>query len=263
MPGKKLRRALSGRLRLWMEHNLLRHRVSAPPELIPRARAQRVMVLAPHPDDDVIGCGGTLCKHRMAGDDVSVIYLTDGARGRDHAAPPCPETAKERRREAERAAGVLGIRDLVFLEFTDGELSSGAETVTLLLRELERTSPQAVFLPFLQDSHPDHRAANRAFAAAVRKRKARMDVYAYEVWTPLPANRLVDISSVAGDKEKAIRMHASQALEADYAAAALGMNRFRSLPVTRGKGFCEAFFFLNAVHYASLVEETLGNKSSW
>jgi len=258
MLGKKLRGVLPGRSRSWVKHLLPGHDVSTEPELIPRARARRVAVLAPHPDDDVIGCGGTLRKHCLAGDAVTVIYLTDGARGRDHAAPPDPETAAERRREASEAAGILGIQDLRFLDFTDGELSPGTETAERILLELERVNPRAVFLPFLLDAHRDHRAANRAFAQAVRRWKEPMDVYAYEVWTPLPANRLVDISSVAADKERASRMHASQMEHTDLVATTLGLNRFRSMSVSRGKGFCEAFFSQDASRYAALVEETLG-----
>jgi len=216
-----------------------------------------VAVLAPHPDDDVIGCGGTLCKHRRAGDAVTVVYLTDGARGLDHSAPPSRRTAQTRRKEAERAAGLMDIRDLVFLDFPDGGLAANTETVNRLLRELERVDPQAVFLPFLLDDHPDHRAANRIFAAAAPHCSgSRMEVYAYEVWTPLPANRLVDISPVVDIKEKAIRAHTSQTGRMDYAAATLGLNRFRALPVTGGKGFCEAFFSTEADRYAALVRET-------
>jgi LmbE family N-acetylglucosaminyl deacetylase len=221
-----------------------------------------VAVLAPHPDDDVIGCGGTLCKHRREGEAVSVVFLTDGACGLDHKAPPSRRTAQTRRREAERAAGLLGIQDLVFLDFPDGGLAANQEAVDRLLRELERVDPQAVFLPFLLDDHPDHRAANRIFAAAAPHFAGScMEVYAYEVWTPLPANRLVDISSVADIKEKAIRIHASQTGRMDYAAATLGLNRFRALTVTGGQGFCEAFFSVDAERYAALVRKTLGSRS--
>jgi len=235
--------------------------VGSAPVLIPRARAERVAVLAPHPDDDVIGCGGTLCKHTRAGDSVTVIYLTDGARGLDHAGPPSRTTARTRRGEAEAAAGLLGIRDLVFLDLEDGRLAADARTVTLLHRALERASPQAVFLPFLLDGHRDHRAANRVFAAAAtRCTGLRMDVYAYEVWSPLPANRLVDITPVADTKERAIRLHASQMGQVDYATATLGLNRFRSLAVAAGKGFCEAFFSLDARRYSELVHDSLGRR---
>ena len=51
------------------------------PTLIEKPEANRVLVLAPHPDDDVIGCGGTLCKHVQADDEVMVAYMTDGSRG--------------------------------------------------------------------------------------------------------------------------------------------------------------------------------------
>jgi N-acetylglucosamine malate deacetylase 1 len=261
MHGTRLRHLFPRGFRRRILETLLPPDPGSAPVLVSRGPAGRIAVLSPHPDDDVIGCGGTLCKHCLAGDSVTVITLTDGARGMNHAAPPSLQTAETRRAEARNASGLLGIRDRVFLDLPDGALSADAETVGRLIEELDRLTPHCVFLPFLLDGHRDHRAANRLFAAAVRRTRRPMEVYAYEVWTPLPANRLVDISTVAAIKERAIRMHVSQAGRMDYAAAAMGLNRFRSLSVSGGKGSCEAFFSMDAGRYADLVERTLGRRS--
>lgn len=238
--------------------SLLRPTLDDAPRLVERAPAAPVAVLAPHPDDDVIGCGGTLYKHRQAGEAVTVIYLTDGGRGNDWKSAPSPELADRRRLEAEAAAQVLGIGNPAFLGFTDGELAPTPVVIDRVLEALAAVSPRCVFLPSPLDEHPDHQAANRIFAALVPRLRNRVTVFSYEVWTPLDPNRLVDISGAAAVKEKAIRRHASQVRHIDYAGAALGLNRFRSLSLGSGCGFYEAFFAAEAKAYAALVKEILG-----
>ena len=258
---QRLARALPAELRRWIRFSLLRREAGLEPVIIEKAEAGKVAVLAPHPDDDVIGCGGTLHKHRLAGDPVTVIYLTDGARGDDVDGPPSTELAATRRKEAEEAAGLLGIENLVFLGYPDGELSAVKGAAERLAGELEAAGPEAVFLPFLLDEHPDHVATDRIFAAALRRWGEGVTVYAYEVWTPLAPNRLVDISAVAAVKEEAIRRHASQMRNVDYAEPTLGLNRFRSIAIASGRGLFEAFFMMDAAGYGRLVEEIWGEQN--
>jgi len=241
-----------------LRFSLLRRRLEPGTRFLDRPPAEAIAVLAPHPDDDVIGCGGSLCKHRRAGEDVTVIYLTDGGRGNDWTAGPSPELARTRRREAEEAADLLGIRKLVFLDFPDGELAPGRVTTNRIYQALEVSGARCVFLPSPLDDHPDHQAANRILASLIPRLDRNTSVYAYEVWTPLEPNRLVDITEAVAVKEAAIRRHASQTRLVDYAAATLGLNRFRSLSVTAGRGFCEAFFAAEAETYRRLVKEILG-----
>ena len=87
-----------------------------------------------------------------------------------------------------------------------------------------------------------------------------MEVYAYEVWTPLVPNRLVDISSAAAVKEEAIRKHVSQMKHMDHVGTTLGLNRFRSKTVAPGQGLFEAFLAMDAIAYAKLVDQILGTK---
>ena len=252
--GKGISRSIRNRLRF----SVLRRGLDSGAVLVDRAPADRVAVLAPHPDDDVIGCGGTLYKHRQAGEAVSVIYLTDGSRGNAWASGSSAELAAIRRREAQEAARVLGVEALVFLDYPDGELAASGTVADRVLESLHATLAQCVFLPSLVDDHPDHLATNRIFTALAPRLDARTTVFAYEVWTPLAPNRLVDISGAAAVKEEAIRKHASQIRLVDYAGAMLGLNRFRSLPTACGRGFCEAFLAADARTYARLVKEVLG-----
>ncbi len=258
--GKYLNQALSPGLPPWIKACLLQQESGNGLRQIEKAREDRIAVLAPHPDDDVIGCGGTLYKHRLAGDHITVIYLTDGACGDDYSGPPSLTLAAQRRREATAAAGLLGIEELKFLNYPDGKLPSNTATAQHLLKTLKEVKAQAIFLPFLLDEHPDHIATNRLFAKISPELAPKATVYAYEVWAPLRPNRVIDISSVLEKKKEAIRKHVSQMDHIDYAEAIAGLNKYRSMSTGSGRGHYEAFFEMKAARYGLLANQILGTK---
>jgi LmbE family N-acetylglucosaminyl deacetylase len=85
--------------------------------------AVRALVLSPHPDDESIGCGGTIGLMKAAGATVDVLFMTSGEAG--HPEPPKAELAKalleQRKKEAASACGVLGVDNIFFLGGRDGE----------------------------------------------------------------------------------------------------------------------------------------------
>src|SRR5437016_1821426 len=82
-----------------------------------------VMVIAPHPDDEVIGCGGTVIRHVRAGDQVSIIYLTRGERSRGFPWLSAAQKQARRMKEAICSCSILGVTDTLFLDGVDGNLS--------------------------------------------------------------------------------------------------------------------------------------------
>jgi len=240
-----------------LRFSFLRRGLDSGPDLVDRAPAERIAVLVPHPDDEVIGCGGTLYKHTQAGETVTTIYLTDGGKGNQWCLGPSPELIRTRRLEAEEASRVLGITNLVFLDYSDGGLAPSEPVVKGVFEALQAARPQCIFLPFFLDDHPDHVATNLIFAALAPQLKGKMQVFAYEVWTPLPPNRIVDISAVVSVKEEAIHKHVSQMNQVDYAGGILGLNRYRSMSAASGHGFFEAFFAADIETYAKLVQKIL------
>src|SRR5438552_3997191 len=103
---------------------------------------QEVLVVAPHPDDETFGCGGTIKWLTKDGNHVDVAFMTRGELGSElegHANRQALEqVAQERTREAEEACGILGVRRLVFLDGKDGQLS-GQPFLKDALAELLRT----------------------------------------------------------------------------------------------------------------------------
>jgi len=116
-----------------------------------------VLVVAPHPDDESIGCGGTLRLHADRGDRVDVVFLTSGELGIEELAADAARKVRED--EAERAAGLLGLNRLFFLRHPDWFLSDDEEAVRVaLLRVVEECAPDRVLYPHAAEAHPDHAA---------------------------------------------------------------------------------------------------------
>lgn len=183
----------------------------------------RVLVLAPHPDDEILGCGGAVIAHRRRGDPVKVLFAADGGRGGVGRARP-PGLAARRRREARAAARILGVRELEFWDYPDGGLFAARDLTGRLAALLERERPDVVYRPGAEDSHPDHRALARAFSAALgRVRPALLDCR-YEVWSCPRPTALLDISRDFARKERAMRAYRSQLASADL----LRLSRLRA-----------------------------------
>lgn len=203
----------------------------------------RVLVIAPHPDDETIACGGSVALLAADGVPVTVAVITDGEAG---AGGPLRggDVGRLRRGETVSACRVLGIDDLRFLGLADGRLEERRDDLETGLRDLvQETRPEVVVLPWFGDDHPDHRAANRALGSALAAAQATApdEVWGAEVWTPVPVTRLVDISAVVDRKRAALAEHATPGEALDLGAA-LGLNRYRSLHGLRGRGYAEAFF---------------------
>lgn len=187
-----------------------------------------ILVIAPHPDDEVIGCGGAvrLCVER--GERVSVAFLTSGELGLKHL--PHARAWKIREAEARNAARILGLKKLYFLRQPDWMLGDHTAAVAKRLKSvIKAESPRVVYLPHLKDGHPDHKFALPILRAALNGiRGVKPRLLAYEVWTPLATHDVVtDISKVMSRKLHALRAHRSQLDEFDYVKAVMGLNQFR------------------------------------
>jgi N-acetylglucosamine malate deacetylase 1 len=189
-----------------------------------------ILVIAPHPDDETIGCGGALCLHAAKGDRVAVVFLTSGELGLKHLARE--KAWQVREAEAKAASRLLGVARLDFLRLPDwavgDHLKKGAR---LLLPILKAERPGLVYLPHPRDWHPDHRATLPLLSTALRRiRLPGVELRAYEVWTPLSEfDQLEDITRVMPRKLRALRAYRSQLREFDYERAVRGLNQFRGV----------------------------------
>jgi LmbE family N-acetylglucosaminyl deacetylase len=233
-----------------------------PPRPIDAFDARPVLVLAPHMDDEVIGCGGTLRRHVLAGAPATVLFLTDGRRGGPNGAPGGDELVAARKRESRRAADVLGLRELVFLDEPDGELAPSKRVIERVLALWRRVRPGFVYAPSALDVHDDHWAANLVLHGCLAAAGGELEgtgalLRQYEVWTPLLVNRLVDIEGVLADKLRALAQFESQAPQLDLARVCAGLGAYRSLHLGGGRGHAEAFYESTLAEYRVLMERFL------
>lgn len=213
---------------------------------------RRALVLAAHPDDETAGCGGAMLLLADAGATVEVAVATSGERT---AGSPYPteETARRRQADARRAIELLGARSPRFLGYPDGALPDHVDALADDLRGLVAdVAPDAIFLPWFLDGHPDHRAVADALGRAGVA--PSVELRGYETWTPLPANRHVDITKVFARKEAALAAHETAHLGFDVGAI-LGINRYRSAYATIGAGYVEGYLVAPAGRWFALADE--------
>lgn len=191
---------------------------AVPPAALPEGR---LALIAPHPDDEVLGLGATLARRARAragaADRDAVICVSDGAASHPGAIDPA---ALRRRRAAEAAAGAadLGVA-LRRLDLPDGGLDAAA-VAAALGPELDSLRPAAVAVTWLGDGHPDHHAC--AAAAARWAGAAGVPLLSFPVWMwhwarpgdpAVPWDRLRRLDAAAGDfavKRRALGRHRSQ-----------------------------------------------------
>jgi N-acetylglucosamine malate deacetylase 1 len=219
--------------------------------------AETVLVLAPHMDDETIGCGGTLAKHIARGAAVTVAFLTDGAGGgaQPETTSPAESLSATRKREAQLALSVLGIQQHHFLDAADGALRSTPALAEKLRQILLAGRFDLIYLPFFLEEHPDHRAASRVLLDAAHGTDLKFQCLGYEVWTPLFPNCLVNIDATLALKRAALAHYRSQLAEADYAHTQFGLNAYRSAALLGGScRHAEAFCALPLRQYRELYE---------
>lgn len=205
----------------------------------------KVLLLAPHPDDETIGCGGSLALHQSHDDPVKVIVLTDGgyAEGWD---VDREEYIAIREQETRLAMSVLGVSDVEFWRLPDRGLIVEAASVGRLVATLKDYQPTLLYIPSPQEAHPDHVAATQLAWAAIEEVGFSGRVCLYEVAMPIRPNLLVDITTVVGEKERAMACYKSQLQLHDYTSMILGLNRYRSYSLPGSVTHAEAFWCLDS-----------------
>jgi len=243
-----------------------------PPAILETPPGNRILVLAPHPDDECIGCGGTLAKCISAGREVRVIILTDGRFGSSQIrqlADNDPEKVRLqnelieiRQAETRCAMELIGVKDIRFLDAVDSRLTAEVERIgNALARELDDWKPDTVILPFITDRHADHFATSRCLVQACmqldRQYTDKLQCMGFEAWSPIYANALVDISATMEKKLQAIRCYQSQLADLDYASAVEGLNRYRALTGITAGSYAEAFYICTLPEYERLYRQLL------
>ena len=230
----------------------------------PLPAARRVLVLAPHADDEVFGCGGSLRLLAEAGATITVIVASDGALGGSRDRPEADALIAEREAETRAAARELGYPAPAFWRLPDRGLRYGEALVGRVLEAMQSADADLVFAPALTELHADHQALALAAAEALRRLGGERSVAFYEVSAPLLPNTLIDITACEESKRAAMRCFRSQLSQQPYDERIAALNRYRSYTLGQGVRAAEAFFMAPAAElangFAPLFESALGRR---
>ena len=216
-----------------MEEQFIPHRI------VNLIEGERILVLAPHPDDEIFGCGGALMHYVAAGKEVRVVIVTDGGYGVD--ATLRSQYVAQRQEESRQASKIIGCGEPQFLGHPDHGLSYSESLVQELQEIIERCRSDLVFAPSLMEIHPDHRALAMSTIEAVRRLGTGVRLALYEVGAPGRPNTLVDITSVQTRKQAAMRCFGSQLLRQRHDLHMESLNKYRTYALPGTVEAVEAF----------------------
>lgn len=224
-----------------------------------------LVVISPHPDDEVIGSGGLILGHRLANEDVSVLVMTNGRMG-DPGGDQSDAYVALREKECRAAGAVLGSKETHFLGFDDGGLvdllrQDLGPAVATLVEKLELIPHSTLALPSPFELHPDHKATFLLGFEAWTQGGRKERLILYEVGSLMPCNFLLDITAVGDKKDEALACYASQLVHHDITAKvrALDIARCANIPdqaVKRCEGYLEVKA-KSADEFRRLVDELL------
>ncbi len=174
----------------------------------------KILVIAPHPDDEVLGCGGAIARHSQKGDDVCLCIVTQAYE---------PEWTREfiekRPKEVENVCKILGIKKVFFLGFPTVKLDTIPQKeindkVSALIKEI---SPDVLYIPHSGDINKDHKivfesalVAARPLASSVKKIISYETLSETEWGSPFVPNLYVDISDTIKKKTEAMKSYESE-----------------------------------------------------
>lgn len=199
---------------------------------------QRLLVLAPHPDDEIFGCGGLLALAVQQGAQAHVAVVSDGAAA-GSAALREQESCAAARAIAGGSPALAPVLD--FWRLPDRGVVPDAALVARIRAALAASNAQWLLAPSPFEIHPDHRAVCLAAIEAAEDSAAQLGFY--EVGQPLLPNRLIDITAVLERKRAAMACFASQLAIQQYDDHVQALNRYRAYTLGDAVSHAEALWF--------------------
>ena len=177
----------------------------------------KILIIAPHPDDEVLGCGGTIAKHTKEGDEVYLCIVTKA-----YAPDWSEEFLKNRPKEIEKANKILGIKETYFLDYPTVKLDtfSQKELNESLSKVVNKVNPDILYIPHKGDLNKDHRLVFEASLVATRPANHKVKrILSYETLSetewgqsiePFIPNVYVDISETFEKKIEAVKAYETE-----------------------------------------------------
>ncbi len=246
-----------------------------PYEVCSQVGSGRILVLAPHPDDEAIGCGGAIIRHIANHDNVHVVIVTDGRLGDPGLADKIRRGAASdaeienyigtRRNESKKAGKILGYGAPIFWDIIDRQLIHNEQIVVRVFDIISRINPSAVYCPSIYEMHPDHRNLSLAVLEAIHRLKLKPDLFMYEVGRPIPSpDILLDITDQWETKLAAVRCFGSQLNVCPLDKYISALNYFRTYTLTDDIKKAEAYIVIQGKcfneHFNKILEDELKDR---
>ena len=221
---------------------------------------ETVLIVAAHPDDEVLGCGGTIARHVHQGDDTHVIFMTDGVGSRS----PASKLAKKSRADSAKAAlKILGVDQVYFFDFPD----NGMDSIPLLniVKRLEKLAskinPSVVYTHHYGDLNVDHRITNQSVLTCFRPEPGNpvKKIFGFEIvssteWNdphlgPFLPTHFVDIVGFQDIKMEALRAYEEEMRNYPHSRShehLLALTKHRGAGI--GLNYAEAFTVIRSIY---------------
>lgn len=202
----------------------------------------KVLVFAPHPDDEVIGCGGSIIKHLQQGNEVFVVFVGDTT-GIDCNFLKPEEYSRQRKIEIKKAISLLGLKEDNIIILQEDPWHYNEERLRIEFLDIVRkTKPHVCYIPHLHDGHVDHQVVNKAALEAINMAPSPwfqkygdkntcplvQTVLGYEIWTPIESPNYFEPLGDDILEKKMTALQAYQTQEVDkYEHAYRGINAYR------------------------------------
>lgn len=200
-----------------------------------RGRKDNLLVIAPHPDDDVLGAGGSMAEASAGGRGVFSLYITDG-RGSPRIDHSISDEKMAGRREGEALAALKAVGGAggFFLRRRSAELrgAGGAEALKEMTGILQSIAPNTIYLPAPYERHRTHQICTRLAVDALRQSGVKAALLGYSLWGCFWGEKprvTVDISASIRKKVEAVLAHSTQTAYKGYQQGILGKNNYEAI----------------------------------
>jgi len=204
---------------------------------------KKVLVLVPHPDDELLGCGGLLLKFKSLGTKVHLVLFTKGESLKS--TYDKKSLMEIRVKEFRKSISKLGISSYEIFDFPDGQLEKYEKDIKRIITKLiDSYNPDTVILPFIFDPHKDHSVIGKV-GFEIYKSNPHINFLMYLVHTFFRANFLVDISDVVEDLKEIFEIYKISLSNETLVYKNVFVEGFRRLYALPNKGYMESYILLN------------------
>ena len=214
------------------------------------------MVIAPHPDDELIGCGGLVISKKNEGAQVGVIYLTDGRSSRGWKNAPTEILNTPRYQEARNVCNSLKVDMTSYLDGISGQLKTNQILVDSVSDFIAEFKPEVILVPFINDPHADHIESNKILARALKNTRIVLNeikIFSYEVWSLVPANVYYKIDKFSNQKSNELMKYKTAMQVVDYKRDCFDRSLYHGISKNGFMSQMEAFYCINGKTYLELV----------